>query len=262
MKRATIHGCLLAIVLAAIASPAPAEEKKANEFLQAGLIKETIGGDLDAAIGLYQQALREAGGNTELTAKARLRLGAAYERQGNPQARQTLESIVWDYSSTDQRAVAAEAQTLLAALARPAGAAAPQAPGTLNLKVEISTIREGTRLATQSHVVPLSNDGRMAQVRSGSEVPLNLNGQTYLHQVGNQIDCLAKRGADGRYTVQITITQRAVEDEKASADALSFRNFIVATTLVLADGESASVSGVDIFNNETMQADVTLRVNQ
>ena len=66
---------------------AAADDRKANVLLQAGLAKETVQGDLKAAIDLYGKAAREAGATRALAAKALLRLGQSHEKLGDAQAR-------------------------------------------------------------------------------------------------------------------------------------------------------------------------------
>lgn len=116
MKRTTISGLIFALTLSAASAILVAEDKKANELLQSGLTKETVEGDLKGAIELYQKAVREAGANRALSAKAQLRLGAAYQKQGDEQARGVFERVARDY--TDQVEAAAEARAHLAVLDR------------------------------------------------------------------------------------------------------------------------------------------------
>src|SRR5204863_3321916 len=115
MKRTTVCRWFFAAAIVIVSVSASAEDRKANELLQAGVIKETIQGDLSAAISLYEQAVKEAGANPALSAKAQLRLGAAYEKQGSEKARAAFERLLREYP--DQREVAAEAKVRLAALA-------------------------------------------------------------------------------------------------------------------------------------------------
>jgi len=113
MKRKAITGLIIVLVLAAAVSLV-AEDKKANELLQSGITRETVQGDLKGAIELYEKAAKEAGANRSIAAKAQMRLGAAYQKQGDVQARAVFERVVRDYA--DQTAAVSEAQTRLAAL--------------------------------------------------------------------------------------------------------------------------------------------------
>src|SRR5678815_751695 len=114
MKRPAIFGVALTLAMGASLVLLGAEDKKANELLEAALTKETIQGDLAGAITLYEQAVKEAGSNRALAAKAQLRLASAYQKQGSEQARNIYELLVRDYA--DQADAAAEARTRLSAM--------------------------------------------------------------------------------------------------------------------------------------------------
>src|SRR5262245_40486405 len=113
MKRTAILGVILGLDLALASMALVAEDKKANELLQSGLTRETVQGDLKGAIALYEQAAKEAGTNRSLAAKAQLRLGAAYQKLGDAQARNVYERIVRDYADQPE---AADARARLNAL--------------------------------------------------------------------------------------------------------------------------------------------------
>jgi Tol biopolymer transport system component len=103
--------------LLAAAARTPAAQDSEVQFQRAVQL-ETIEGDLNAAIDLYQQLINNNGHNRALAAKALLRLGGCYEKQGNEEARKTYERLLSDYA--DQSESAAEARTRLAALRKPA----------------------------------------------------------------------------------------------------------------------------------------------
>jgi len=121
MKRAAIL-VLVGFVPALASFVLIAEDKKAAELLQSGVTKETVQGDLKGAIELYQKAAKEAGANRSLAAKAQFRLGAAYQKLGDDQARAAFERIVRDYSDQPE---AAEARARLNAMSTPASPAPP-----------------------------------------------------------------------------------------------------------------------------------------
>jgi len=79
---------------------------------------ETIEGNLNAAIDLYKQVIKNNGKNRALAARALLRLGGCYERQGNAEASKAYEVLLRDYA--DQADLAVEARTRLSALRKPA----------------------------------------------------------------------------------------------------------------------------------------------
>src|SRR4029434_7584901 len=139
MKRTMISRGIVTLTILVVATSLLAEDRKARELLQSGITEETVKGDLNSAIRLYDKAIKEAGTNRALAARAQLRLGAAYQKQDKAQARVVLERLV--QGNADQRDIVAEAQTRLAALIAP-----PQEPprGTTNVSVIAGDERRGT----------------------------------------------------------------------------------------------------------------------
>jgi Tol biopolymer transport system component len=110
-----------------------ADTKRAQSLMQAAQTKETVSGDLKAAIELYRQAARSAGADRALAAQALLRVGDCQERLGQTEARKTYEQIVRDYG--DQPEWAARARAKLAPAAATAAmslrSSAPAAQGCM-----------------------------------------------------------------------------------------------------------------------------------
>jgi Tol biopolymer transport system component len=88
-------------------------------LLRAAIEKEEVDGDLNGAISLYKQIITNNGNKRAVAAKALLRLGGCYEKQGNAAAAKAYEQLLRDY--VDQAEEAKEAQSRLAALNKPAG---------------------------------------------------------------------------------------------------------------------------------------------
>ena len=95
--------------------------QKGYETFNKALAAEKTGGDLRAAIRLYEQAIRDAGKDRQLAAKALLRIGECYRRLGDAQARAVFTRIVTQYG--DQADVVAEARARLETSDPAAGAA-------------------------------------------------------------------------------------------------------------------------------------------
>nr|MCU0247447.1 tetratricopeptide repeat protein [Bryobacter sp.] len=93
----------------------------AESLLQAATKREVVDGDLAGAIAGYQKALAAAKGNRAVAAKALYQLAQCYRKQGNAEARKTLERLVREFGD---QPVAAQARTQLAALGE-----APQSAG-------------------------------------------------------------------------------------------------------------------------------------
>ncbi|MEK7407506.1 MAG: hypothetical protein AAB225_20705, partial [Acidobacteriota bacterium] len=91
------------MILAAGLLAAPqADDRKAQSLMQAAQSKETIEGDLKSAIDLYRQAVRAAGKDRSLAARAMLRLAACQEKQGAAEAKRTYEEILRSYSDQSE----------------------------------------------------------------------------------------------------------------------------------------------------------------
>ena len=78
-----------------------------NDLFQKALDLERGKGDLDAAIQIYQQIVREFPADKPVAARALFRLGYCQELIGQAQARKSYEQLVRDYG--DQKTVADEA---------------------------------------------------------------------------------------------------------------------------------------------------------
>jgi len=102
------------------ASAGPGRDAQNPEVqFQRAVQLETVEGNLSAAIDLYKQVIRSNGNNRTVAAKALLRLGGCYEKQGDVEASKAYEQLLRDYA--DQTESATEARTRLAALRKPAG---------------------------------------------------------------------------------------------------------------------------------------------
>src|SRR5688572_13404240 len=104
------------LTLASVA--APQGNRSPETRLRAAMDKETVDGDLKAAIDGYKQVMSQRGARREVVAQALLRLGMAYEKQGDAEARRSYERLLKDFG--DQTAVAQQAQTRLAMNRAPA----------------------------------------------------------------------------------------------------------------------------------------------
>jgi Tol biopolymer transport system component len=109
MKRTIISGLLVVLALASIVA---ADDKKATVLFQAAQARETIQGDLKGAIALYQDVVKEAGGNRAIAARALVRMAECYQKLGDAQARKIFEQLVRDYA--DQKDAATLARERLA----------------------------------------------------------------------------------------------------------------------------------------------------
>ena len=133
-------------------SAAQQDDPSAEALLGAALHQEEVEGNLDAAIGTYQELLARPGVSPALAANALVRMAACYETLGRPEALDAYERLVSDYS--DQREQVVTAQARLAALT--ARSAERQLPAGVTIrKLDVGVEGSGG-------VVPwnVSEDGR------------------------------------------------------------------------------------------------------
>ncbi|GAH31660.1 unnamed protein product, partial [marine sediment metagenome] len=72
-------------------------QQTAGQLFEKALYKEEATGELQQAIDLYQQILKEFPENREFAAKSLLHLGICYEKLGLKQARGTYQDVINKY---------------------------------------------------------------------------------------------------------------------------------------------------------------------
>src|SRR5262245_59633588 len=108
----------VSIAVLALSGVASMQANSAAEArLRAAMDKETVDGDLKAATEGYQQVVSDSdrASDRSVVARALLRLGMAYEKQGNKDAAASYERIVREFG--DQPGIVQQAKTRLAASA-------------------------------------------------------------------------------------------------------------------------------------------------
>jgi len=111
----TVHIALAAVV--ALGTPSVGRPQTGADRFQQALKKERVDGDLKGAIALYQQILKEQAEDHSLSARVLLQLGAAYEKQGNADAKAAYQRIVRDFADQTEAASAARARLATLSLA-------------------------------------------------------------------------------------------------------------------------------------------------
>lgn len=110
MERCRIIPLTLLLLLGVLACVVQA--KPASELLQEGLYAEETQGDLDAAMGIYEQVISDSSAQRPYVAEATYRLGMCYlKKQNDARAKALFEKIAAQYQ--DQQQVVEKVQPLL-----------------------------------------------------------------------------------------------------------------------------------------------------
>ncbi len=110
MTKLTIR-FITAVLLGALVVPA-VHAKTAAELLREGLYAEEVEGDLDQAIGIYQQIILDTAAPRNLVAQAMLRQGTCLlKKKREQEAREVFEKLVTDYG--DQTEVVEKVKPML-----------------------------------------------------------------------------------------------------------------------------------------------------
>src|SRR5262249_54822633 len=113
-----ILAVVLASLLAATGTSALAQKKDTPEvLLQRAIQKEMVDGDLKAAIDLYKKVIAASGVSPKVAADALVRMGQAYERTGDAEAKKAYERVVREFPS--QTEAFTQAKRRLSALGKP-----------------------------------------------------------------------------------------------------------------------------------------------
>jgi Tol biopolymer transport system component len=101
---------LVAFVLAG------AGQQNAEQLYKSGLYEEEVGGDLQKAIGIYQDILKRFPDNRGIAAKAQLHIGLCYDKLGTSEAEKAFQKVIDNYP--EQSEAVREAKEKLSLLLR------------------------------------------------------------------------------------------------------------------------------------------------
>jgi Tol biopolymer transport system component len=93
---------------------AGAAQQSAEQIYKAGLYEEEVGGDLQKAIGIYQDILRRFPDNRGIAAMAQLHIGLCYDKLGTSEAEKAFQKVLDNYP--EQSEAVREARAKLATL--------------------------------------------------------------------------------------------------------------------------------------------------
>ena len=135
---------LIGLLCVGVSASYPANQAKddrAEVALQAAIKKETVDGDLRAAIEQYGKVAQS--GNRAAAAKALVRMGRCYEKLGDAESRKAYERVLRDFG--DQQEAAREARARLAALG--AAPLAKEKAGPVLTELKLPVIQESLALS-------------------------------------------------------------------------------------------------------------------
>jgi hypothetical protein len=184
-------------------------------------------------------------------------------------------------------------RVLLISLALPLGAAAqekpqPSAPPPaqqpladvmhgfpLRVQIVIARYDGEKRISSMPYALSLNGARRnSAQVRMGADVPTaevvpatEKSGPSVKYQyVGTSIDCILNPGNEGRYVLQLVISEKSVYGDKQAPSFAreglgpAFRSYASTNTVVLKPGESTQfTAATDRLTGEVVRVEVTLQ---
>ncbi len=173
---------IVAALLAGLLAPA-VYAKSAPELLREGLYAEEVEGNLDAAIGIYQQIILDSSAPRNLVAQALYRQGACQLKKKNePEARAAFQKLVTEYS--DQTELVEKAKPMLEELgnADPASLMPPEVLvyleiGTPGRQVEtILNMLKGTPLENPLNAITMRKDPGQTGEHNGQAPPASSGG--------------------------------------------------------------------------------------
>ena len=109
---------VVAVIVASAFLSSAAVQQTAAQLYQSGVYAEEIEGNLQKAIGIYEQVLKQFPSNRDTAANAQLHIGLCYERMGLERAREAFERVIKNYPG--QAAAVAVARAKLDAIIRAA----------------------------------------------------------------------------------------------------------------------------------------------
>jgi type II secretory pathway component HofQ len=156
----------------------------------------------------------------------------------------------------------------------PAPAAAPQSSGTtIRLLVILSKYEGDKKISSVPYTLSLV-PGKPGSIRAGSEIPVpttsitggdkpNTTTSYTLQQVGSQIDATVNPTTDGKYSLQLSVTDRdrTSANNPAVPNVPTFKNMVSSSSAILSNGETIQfTSSTERTSNESLKIDVTLTV--
>lgn len=103
--RLIVFAAIAAILVLALSG---AGQQSAEQLYKSGLYEEEVGGDLQKAIGIYQDLLKRLPDNREIAAKAQLHIGLCHEKLGTKEAEKAFQKVIDNYPEQSETVRAAK----------------------------------------------------------------------------------------------------------------------------------------------------------
>jgi hypothetical protein len=117
----------------------------------------------------------------------------------------------------------------------------------------------GTTTQTDNRTMPEGTRGTHSVESASTKVQYR--------NVGTDIDCVAMRVDEGRFSIRVSISDSSIYSPDAdgklpkTADPAAFRTFSTSNTVVMRDGQAVLFgTGTDKISGETLKVEVTLHV--
>jgi Tol biopolymer transport system component len=125
-KAIVVMGLALIVALAL----AVGGQQNAEQLYKSGLYEEEVGGDLQKAVGIYQEILKRFPDSRAIAAKAQLHIGLCFEKSGAQEAQKAFQKVIDNYP--EQAEAVRQAKDKLSLLA---GSRVMAAPGDTEFKL-------------------------------------------------------------------------------------------------------------------------------
>ena len=135
----------------------------------------------------------------------------------------------------------------------------------LQVEIVISRYEGDKKVSSLPYIVAVTADEELwVRLRMGSQIPVpQAQGGVNYSQVGTNIDCKATSTNDGRFKLEINISDSSIMERRTADLVPTMCNFSLTNVAVLRDGQTAQfTAAADRTTGEVVKVDVTLKVEK
>lgn len=129
-------------------------QESAAEYFEKALYYEDVQGDLQKAIELYEQILKQFPENRAIAGKAQLQIGMCYEKLGKEEAIKAYELVLKNFGDQPELVASAQARIAVLQMKEPIGPVVEKLPKVME---SVVFSRDGTKIAGIDWTVPGQN---------------------------------------------------------------------------------------------------------